>query len=228
MIEEFVDMETAKRIRRPGFTAMVEFLKKHGKAKSPENNRRIPLVEKTDRLYRNLKDWVTSDDLDLEIHFDKENVVLARDSRSSEKFMHGIKVLTAKNYIDNLSEETQKGMLVKAAQGMYSSCAPVGYHKTEGPNGKRIIEHDPQIAPLVRHLFEWYATGRYSLRDITKRAHDEGFWSRTRESSKKQHPQNSDQSGVLWELLLGGKTPPRYPRAHCIARPLRSSTGDVG
>jgi hypothetical protein len=39
-----------------------------------------------------------------------EGVVLSRESRSSEKFMHGIKVLMAKNYIDNLSEEARKGM----------------------------------------------------------------------------------------------------------------------
>jgi len=74
---------------------------------------RVLLVEKTDRLYRNLKDYVTVDELDLEIHFVKENVVVSRDSRSSEKFMHGIKVLMAKNYIDNLSEEIKKGCLKK-------------------------------------------------------------------------------------------------------------------
>lgn len=33
---------------------------------------RIVLVEKTDRLYRNLKDWITLDELDLETHFVKE------------------------------------------------------------------------------------------------------------------------------------------------------------
>ena len=179
VIEEFVDVETAKRSGRPGFTAMVEFFKKHGKAKSSEHMRRILLVEKTDRLYRNLKDWVTLDDLDLEIHFVKENVVLAHDSRSSEKFMHGIKVLMAKNYIDNLSEETQKGMLEKAAQGIYPSFAPLGYRNVDGPNGKRMIEPDPQLAPFVRRLFEWYATGRYSLIDVTKKALAEGFRSRT-------------------------------------------------
>lgn len=53
------------------------------------------LVEKTDRLYRNLKDWVTVDELDGEMPFPKEGVVLSRESRSSEKFMHGIKVLMA-------------------------------------------------------------------------------------------------------------------------------------
>jgi site-specific DNA recombinase len=97
VLDEFVDVETAKGTGRPGFTAMVELFKKQRKINALENHRPILLVEKTDRLYRNLKDWVTLDDLDLEIHFVKENVVLAHDSRSSEKFMHGIKVLMAKN-----------------------------------------------------------------------------------------------------------------------------------
>ena len=77
-------------------------------------NCRTLLVEKTDRLYRNLKDWVAIEHFGLEVHFVKENVILAPELRSSEKFMHGIKV--AKNYIDNLSEETRKGMLEKARQ----------------------------------------------------------------------------------------------------------------
>ena len=84
------------------------------------------LVEKTDRLYRNLKDWVGVDELNLEVHLVKENVVLSPQARSHEKFMHGIKVLMAKNYFDNLREETQKGMREKAEQGMWPSSAPIG------------------------------------------------------------------------------------------------------
>ena len=57
------------------------------------------------------------DELNVEVHLPKEGVVLSRESRSSEKFMHGIKVLMAKNYIDNLSEEARKGMREKAEQG---------------------------------------------------------------------------------------------------------------
>jgi DNA invertase Pin-like site-specific DNA recombinase len=82
------------------------------------------LVEKTDRLYRNIKDWVTLDGFDIELHLVKEGTILSRDSRSSEKFMHGIKVLMAKNYVDNLSEEARKGMLEKAKQGIWPSQAP--------------------------------------------------------------------------------------------------------
>src|SRR5262245_10020489 len=96
IVREFVDIETAKQTGRTNFEEMMHFLK-------TRPNTRVVLVEKTDRLYRNLKDWVTLDELDIEIHLIKEGIVLSRDSKSSEKFVHGIKVLMAKNYIDNLS-----------------------------------------------------------------------------------------------------------------------------
>ncbi len=98
VVHEYVDVETAKQAGRTSFGEMIAHLRAN-------RNIRTILVEKTDRLYRNLKDWVTLDELDVEVDLVKEGVVLSRESRSSEKFMHGIKVLMAKNYIDNLSEE---------------------------------------------------------------------------------------------------------------------------
>ena len=166
--QEYVDVETAKRSGRVAFGEMVDWLKKH-----PDT--RVVLVEKTDRLYRNLRDWVTIDELDIEIHFPKEGVVLSRDSRSSEKFMHGIKVLMAKNYIDNLSEETKKGMQEKAEQGIWPSVAPLGYRNVEGTNGKRVIEPDPEMALHIAKMFEWYAAGGLSLRGLAKKGRREGF-----------------------------------------------------
>src|SRR5262245_35921339 len=97
------------------------------------------LVEKTDRLYRNLPDYATLDELDLDLHFVKENVVLSPDSHSSQHFMHGIKVLMAKQYVDNLSEEVKKGMREKAEQGIWPSKAPIGYLNVDGPDGKKIV-----------------------------------------------------------------------------------------
>ena len=94
IVQEFVDVETAKRAGRTNFVKMLAYLHQN------QAICRTVLVEKTDRLYRNLKDWVTLDGLDLEIHLVKEGTVLSDESRSSEKFMHGIKVLMAKNYIE--------------------------------------------------------------------------------------------------------------------------------
>ena len=167
--KEFVDVETAKRAGRTNFVAMMSWLKKH------KETCKTVLVEKTDRLYRNLKDWVTLDGLDLEIHLVKEGIVLSDDSRSAEKFMHGIRVLMAKNYIDNLSEEATKGMREKARQGIWPSRAPIGYVNVQRDDGKKVIKPDPDRAPLVTKMFEWAATGEHSLSALVKRARQAGL-----------------------------------------------------
>jgi site-specific DNA recombinase len=166
--QEYIDVETAKHIGRAAFGEMVAYLKAHPSV-------RVMLVEKTDRLYRNLKDWVTVDELDVEMHFPKEGVVLSRESRSSEKFMHGIKVLMAKNYIDNLSEEARKGMQEKAEQGIWPTKCPLGYRNITGPDGKKVIAVEPMLAPIVARLFEWYARGDISLKEAARNAHAAGL-----------------------------------------------------
>ena len=169
VVQEFEDVETAKRAGRTAFGEMVAFLRKSA------SSCRILLVEKTDRLYRNIKDWVTIDELSIEVHFVKENIVLSEDSRSSEKFMHGIKVLMAKNYIDNLSEEARKGQMEKAEQGIWPTKAPLGYINVTGKDGKKVIEPDPVLAPVITKLFERYATGQYSLKALARAAHVDGL-----------------------------------------------------
>ncbi|RAP36843.1 hypothetical protein DID80_04860 [Candidatus Marinamargulisbacteria bacterium SCGC AAA071-K20] len=123
------------------------------------------LVEKTNRLYRNFKDYVTLEDLDLSIHLVKQNKIISKDSRSTQKFMHGIQLLMAKNYIDNLSEEVKKGLQEKVEQGGYPGAAPFGYI-----NNRELhtIEVHPDTAPIVIQLFKLYSTGNYSLKTLRK------------------------------------------------------------
>jgi len=89
--------------------------------------------------------------------------------------MHGIKVLMAKNYIDNLSEEARKGMQEKAEQGIWPTVAPLGYRNVAGLDGKKIIEPDPETAPIIVRLFEWYASGSLSLREAAKKVRAAGL-----------------------------------------------------
>jgi len=167
-VEEFSDAETAKTVGRPGFSAMVAYLRKHPDC-------RVLLVEKPDRLSRNFKDCATIDELGVEVHFVKQNFILSKQSRSSDKLTYGLNVLLAKHYIDNLSEEVQKGLRTKAAQKLWPSYAPLGYVNTVGADGKKIIAPDPVLGPIVTKLFEWYASGEYSLKALAKKAYEEGF-----------------------------------------------------
>ena len=155
---EFVDVESAKTTGRKLFAEMVAYFKRNGSC-------RTLLVEKTDRLYRNFRDAVTLEDLDVEIHFVKEGQVLSRDSKSQVKLMHDIRLAIARNYSENLREEVKKGMCEKASQGTYPGRAPYGYNNN---TATRTIEIHPEKGPIAKLVFEMYASGRYSLLGLSK------------------------------------------------------------
>jgi len=171
IVEEFTDVETAKKAGRTQFNKMLKYVEEDKGIKNI-------LVEKTDRLLRNISDYALLDKIieysDIKIHLVKENVILSRDSRSNEKFVFGIRALMAKNYVDNLSEEVRKGMTEKASQGIYPSTAPYGYLNVR-ENGKSIIKTDPKSAPFVQKMFDLYATGTYSLLALRKKMLADGM-----------------------------------------------------
>ena len=169
--KEFIDVETAKKSGRTQFGNMLKFVEKNKTIKHI-------LVEKTDRLLRNIVDHGIIDHLieqsNITVHLAKETVILSKDSRSNEKFVFGIRALMAKNYIDNLSEETKKGMLEKAEQGIYPSFAPYGYINVF-ENSRKVLKIDPAVAPHIKKMFELYATGQYSLLSLKKKMLADGM-----------------------------------------------------
>lgn len=148
--------------QRKIFLEMLEYLKK--------NKLKILIVEKTDRLTRNMRDAVTvngwiEDDDEKQVYFVKENFILNRNSKSNDKFIWGIKVTTAQYYLDNLSEEVKKGQKEKIRQGGFPSKAPYGY-KTIGDKGRKVHVVDENIGPLIKKMFVMYASGDYSLQKL--------------------------------------------------------------
>src|SRR5579872_4567530 len=160
--QEFIDVESAKNPGRKEFGKMLRLL-----ASDPEC--RTVLVEKTDRLYRNRTDSIAFEELienrNVEVHLVKEGRVIAKDSRSQDKFMHDIHVAVAKHYSENLREEVKKGMREKAEQGLYPGRAPFGYKNN---SATRSIEVHPEKAPILKRIFELYASGNHSLMTLRK------------------------------------------------------------
>jgi|HubBroStandDraft_6_1064221.scaffolds.fasta_scaffold01558_11 site-specific DNA recombinase len=159
---EFIDVESAKNPGRKQFCEMLRLLES-------DNSCLIVLVEKTDRLYRNRTDALAFEALiekrGVEIHLVKEGRVIGKDSRSQDKFMHDIHVAVAKNYVENLKEEVKKGMREKAEQGIYPGRAPFGYQNN---SVSRSIEVHDHKAPIIKRLFELYASRNYSLSTLRK------------------------------------------------------------
>lgn len=157
MQQEFIDVESAKNAGRKEFGNMLRLLQSDPQC-------RTVLVEKTDRLYRNRTDSIAFEELierrNVEIHLVKEGRVIAKDSRSQDKFMHDIHVAVAKHHSENLREEVKKGMREKAEQGIYPGRAHFGY---KDKSMTRSVEIDPHRALLLKKIFEMYASGQHSL-----------------------------------------------------------------
>lgn len=157
--------------QRETFRQMMVYVEKHGI--------KTIVCEKVDRLTRNFKDAVMIDewleqDEERQVHLVKDSLILHKNSRSQEKLNWGIRILFAKNYIDNLSEEVKKGQKEKISQGWYPTRPPYGY-LTIGEKGHKTHILDNERAPLVRRMFELYATGNYSIKYLTEHMYTEGL-----------------------------------------------------
>ena len=75
-------------------------------------------------------------------------------------FMLNIAFGQSKYFVDNLRENVKRGLRQKIRNGVWPSCAPVGYSNNPKTRG---IDVDSDKSPKVKNLFEMYATGEYPL-----------------------------------------------------------------
>ena len=163
IVREFSDDESARTGgTRTEFRLMLDYLEKHP-------DRRTVVVEKLDRAYRNLKDYIVLDEMEgLELHLIKDREVITKgNTGSQQRLVHAIKVVIARSVSENIAEEAAKGMRQKAIEGGWPSYAPLGYKNVDAKCG---IAPD-ETAPIVRELFIRAAEG-VSLRTLTRYAKD--------------------------------------------------------
>lgn len=167
IIKWFEEKETAAKSGRPVFSAMIKELRK-GKAANL-------IIHKIDRSARNLADWAKIGELSdagINVHFATESL----DFRSrGGRLTADIQAVIAADYVRNLREETIKGLNGRLKQGLYPWKAPIGYLDNGGGKVKTI---DPLRAPLVKKLFELYASGEVSIYSLVEKAKQLGLRSR--------------------------------------------------
>src|SRR5437667_424028 len=154
------EMETAAKRGRPVFNQAIKLL--------GQGKHQGIILHELDRGARNLKDWAEIGELSdqgVEVHFVNESLDLhSRGGRLSAD----IQAVVAADFIRNLREETRKGFYGRLKQGLYRLRAPIGYLD----RGKgQVKASDPEMAPLVRHAFERYATGVYNFERLRDELH---------------------------------------------------------
>ncbi len=175
LLKKFSVPESASgKQERRLFNELIDYIFAHKEIK-------IVICEKVDRISRNFKDavkiqdWLNEDE-ERQIHFVKQNLIIHKNSRSTDQLMWDIFLSLARNYSNNLSEETKKGLNEKAAQGHYPGNHKRGY-KTIGDIGHKtwFVDEDKPDAKYIEMAFMLYNTGNYTLRTLSQELFTQGW-----------------------------------------------------
>lgn len=134
------------------------------------------IVETVDRLQRSFKESVLLDDFRktgrLELHFIRENLVVHKDSNSSEIQRWDLAVFLAKSYVLQISDNVKRSIKEKLKNGECPGKPPFGYLNIRSHDNKAWIEPHPFRSGIVKFIFEQYSTGAYSMEKIGKMVKD--------------------------------------------------------
>ncbi len=163
IIKEFIITESTIRGERKQYKEMLKFV-------ASRTKKTAIVVNCVDRLQRSYKDTPILDDLRkkglIEVHFLKENLILSKDSRGIDILFWNMCVLMANSYILSLSDNVRRSLEYNWSQGKWQSLAPIGYLNQKDKHGKSIIVIDEERAPIIKRLFEEYATGLHTAQSL--------------------------------------------------------------
>ena len=169
VVDELVEKRTAKMPGRPVFDSMIKRII-NGEVNGI-------LAWHPDRLARNSVDggqiiYLLDQTLLNYLRFP----IFQFENTSQGKFMLSIMFGQSKYYVDNLSENTKRGLRARVRNGDFPSQAPFGY--LNDSRTKTIIL-DKRYTPLVKEIFEKYARGDQTMSQLADFLRDSGAVTRT-------------------------------------------------
>lgn len=176
IVQQFVDEgKSATTINRPGLQDMLIKCQEKGIVDAI-------LVQDTDRLARN-----TTDHLNIKTILKKKSIVVISISQPMiddspegnlvDTIMAGVNAFQSQL----TGRKVSKVLEEKAKMGWYPGGTPaLGYKNSDNPNpvgtlDKKIITVDYEIAPIIKQVFEMYATGNYSAKSIAEFLNNKGL-----------------------------------------------------
>ncbi len=176
IVKSYTLVESSTRAERPEFDKMIAFIK-------AQKTKVALVVDCVDRLQRSFRETPILNALmeqdALEIHFVKEGNVLAKDANSTQKLMWNMGVMMAQSYTDQLSDNVRRSFKFKIRNGEWCGRAPFGYlNARDEITGKSIVIPDANNADIIRRIFIEYASGAYSLSELTRKSREWGLRSK--------------------------------------------------
>ena len=168
IVDTFRESQTAKEPGRPIFNNMLDRIEK--------SEADGILSWHPDRLARNSVDGGK-----IIFLIDNEKIKFLKfptfwfEATPQGKFMLNIAFGQSKYFVDNLSENTKRGLRQKLRRGEWPGYAPLGYLNDLRTH---TIIKDSKRFRLVKKIFDLYSTGNYSLKNLRDKIFDIGLLTR--------------------------------------------------
>jgi len=156
----FVDEgKSGRTVNRPEFQEMLKELK--------NKKADCVVIYKIDRFARNITDFsrIRKEFIEAGIDF---HSVMEGDLSSGSSLIANIFASVAEWESEVNGKRTRDALIQKFRQGWQPTPPPIGYRSIGGEKEKKTCEPDPYTAPIIKELFELYATGSYSIFDLQK------------------------------------------------------------
>ncbi len=180
--KQFIITESSTRGDRKLFNEMLDFVRK-------QKHKTAIVVHCIDRLQRGFDECTAIRELlrddKIEVHFYKEGLILHKESSTGDIARWDFGILSAKMYIGSMQENVKRSQRFNRAAGKWQGLAPIGYLNAKDENRRSTLIVDPERAPIIKRMFEEYATGRYTLKSIWHRANEMGLISKEKNPYKK-------------------------------------------
>ena len=171
----FVFTESSTRGGRKKFNEMIDFIE-HQKRKT------AIVVHTLDRLQRGfgecekIKELLKADKI--EVHFIQEALILDKFSSDDDFTRYDFGILSAKLYLTSMNRNVRRSQKHNREAGLWQGLAPIGYLNAKDERKRATLILDPERSPIIKQIFEEYATGDHSIQSVWKSALDKGLISK--------------------------------------------------
>jgi len=149
--------KSGRTTSRPAFQELLK--------KAKEQSVEAVIIYKIDRFARNVADF-SNTRKELELKGIKLISVMEGNISDSSSLIANIFASVAEWESEVNGKRTKDALMQKFRQGWQPTPPPIGYRSVGGEKEKKTCEPDPYTAPIIKELFELYATGSYSILDL--------------------------------------------------------------
>ena len=171
----FIFTESSTRGGRKKFNEMIQFIEK-------QKHKTAIVVHTLDRLQRGfgecekIKELLKADKI--EVHFIVESLILDKFSSDDDFTRYDFGILSAKLYLTSMNKNVKRSQKYNREAGLWQGLAPIGYLNAKDERRRATLILDPERAPIIKQIFEEYASGVHSLKSVWLSATEKGLMSK--------------------------------------------------